>query len=122
MATWEAVVVIASQLPQVEESIWNRSAPSLKVAGRSFARVRSEAEGGLVLMCDRSEKEALLASGDPAFFTTSHYDGHASILVRLDLIDEDQLAELVVEAWRITAPARVRQKWECQDGPPGTTE
>lgn len=121
MATWEDVVAIASQLPRVERSTWNRSAPSLKVAGRSFARVRSEAEGGLVLMCDWSEKEALLASGGPAFFTTSHYDGHPSVLVRLDLVDADQLAELVVEAWRITAPVRVRQKWEQQDGHPRTT-
>lgn len=67
-------------------------------------------------------KEALLASGDPAFFTTSHYDGHASILVRLNLVDEGQLAELVVEAWRITAPVRLRQTWERQDGRPETPE
>lgn len=73
-------------------------------------------------MCDRNEKEALLASGDPAFFTTSHYYGHSSILVRLDLVDADQLAQLVVEAWRITAPVRVRQKWEQQNGHPRTVE
>jgi hypothetical protein len=65
VATWEDVVAVASKLPRVEESTWNRSAPSLKVAGRSFAGVRSEAEGGLVLMCDLTEKEALLATGDP---------------------------------------------------------
>lgn len=122
MATWEDVVAIASQLPQVQESTWNRTAPSRKVVGRSFARVRSEAEGGLVLMCDRSEKDALLACGDPAFFTTSHYDGHGSILVRLDLVDAEELAELVVEAWRITAPVRIRQKWERQTRHPGTSD
>lgn len=112
MATWEDVVAVASKLPRVEESTWNRSAPSLKVAGRSFARVRSEAEGGLVLMCDLTEKVALLATGDPAFFTTSHYDDHPSVLVHLDLVDENQLAELVVEAWRITAPVHVRREWD----------
>lgn len=103
---------IASKLPWVEESTWNRSAPSLKVAGRSFARLRTEAEGALVLTCDLSEKEALLATGDPAFFTTAHYDNHASVLVHLDLVDQEQLAELVVEAWRITAPVRVRREWD----------
>ncbi len=121
MATWEDVVAIASHLPQVQESTWNRRAPSLEVAGRSFARVRSEAEGGLVLMCELIEKEALLASGNRAFFTTDHYHGHGSILIRLDLVDDDELAELVVEAWRITAPVRVRQKWDQQFGQPGTT-
>ena len=63
-------------------------------------------------MCDLTEKEALLATGDPAFFTTSHYDDHASVLVHLDLVDENQLAELVVEAWRITAPVHVRREWD----------
>lgn len=72
MATWEDVIAIASKLPWVEESTLDRSAPSLKVAGRSFARLRTEAEGALVLMCGLSEKEALLATGDPAFFTTAH--------------------------------------------------
>lgn len=122
VATWEDVVAIASRLPHVEESTWNGRAPSLKVAARSFARVRSEAEGGVVLMCDLAEKEALLASGNPAFFTTDHYDGHGSILVRLGLVDDDELAELVVDAWRITAPVRVRQRWEEQYGPPRTPE
>lgn len=116
------MVAIASQLPQVEESTWNRTAPALKVAGRSFARVRSEAEGGLVLMYDRSEKDALLASGDPAFFTTSHYEGHGSILVRLDLVDAKELAELIAEAWRIAAPVRIRQQWERQTRHPGTSD
>lgn len=36
------------------------------MAGKGFARLRSEAEGGLVLMCGLDEKEALLAGGDPA--------------------------------------------------------
>jgi hypothetical protein len=66
-----------------------------------------EAEGGLMLVCDLDEKEALLASGDPAFFTTPHYDGHGSILVDLTRIEPAQLAELVEEAWRHKAPARL---------------
>jgi hypothetical protein len=28
-------------------------------------------------MCQLDKKEALLASGDPAFYTTPHYDGSA---------------------------------------------
>lgn len=107
MTTWDEVVAMAMALPQVEESTWFRT-PSLKVAGKGFARLRTEAEGGLVLMCDLGEKEALLASGDPAFYTTSHYDGYGAILVDLGRIDSDQLIELVREAWRLKATARVR--------------
>jgi hypothetical protein len=112
MPTWERVVAIASALPEVEESVWFRT-PSLKVAGKSFARLRSEAEGGLVLMCGLDEKAALLESGDPAFYTTPHYDGYGAILIDLDRVDEPQLRELIEEAWRIKAPARLRKAFDA---------
>lgn len=106
--TWEQVVALAGELPAVEEST-SYNTPALKVAGKLMARLRSEAEGALVVMCSLDEKAALLASGDDAYFTTPHYDGHGSILVDLERVDEQQLRELVEEAWRIKAPAKVRR-------------
>ena len=41
------------------------------------------------------------------FFTTPHYDGYPVVLVRLDVVSEQQLAELVEDAWRTQAPKRV---------------
>ncbi len=111
MPTWIDVVEMASELPQVEESTWFRT-PSLKVAGKGFARLRTEAEGGLVLMCDLDEKAALLASGDPAFYTTPHYDGYGAILVDLERVDVGQLRELIEESWRRKAPAKVRKAFD----------
>ncbi|MGW3964602.1 MmcQ/YjbR family DNA-binding protein [Amycolatopsis sp. NPDC005003] len=106
MTTWEDVVRLASELPEVEASTWYRT-PALKVAGKGFARLRTEAEGGLVVMCGLDEKAALLDSGDAAFFTTPHYDGHGSIIVDLERVDVDQLRELLEEAWRLKAPRRL---------------
>lgn len=60
-------------------------------------------------MCELDEKAALLASGDPAFTTTPPDDGSPAILVDLDAVDHDQLTEMVTEAWRIQAPARLRR-------------
>ena len=112
MASWDDVVAIARELPSVEESTSYRT-PSLKVAGKGFARLRTEAEGGLVLTCSLEEKEALLASGDPAYYTTPHYDGYGAILVNLDKVDPGQLRELIEEAWRIKAPARLRKAFDA---------
>ena len=106
--TWEDVLAIARGLPEVEEST-SYGTPALKVGGKSFARLRSEAEGRLVLMCRLDEKEALLASGDPAFSTTPHYDGYGAILVDLAVVARDQLVELIEDAWRERAPARLRK-------------
>lgn len=107
MPNWDDVVRIGSGLAEVEESTWYRT-PALKVRGKGFVRLRTDDDGLLVVLCSLDEKEALLASGDAAFSTTPHYDGHGSVLVDLDRVDAAQLAELVEEAWRIRAPAALR--------------
>ncbi|HZG92944.1 MAG TPA: MmcQ/YjbR family DNA-binding protein [Pseudonocardia sp.] len=112
MPTWDDVVEIAGGLPEVGESTWFRS-PALKVRGKGFARLRTESDGLLVLMCRLDEKAALLASGDPAFTTTPHYDGYGAILVDLERIDRERLIELVEDAWREKAPARLRSAFDA---------
>lgn len=103
---WDDVVGIARALPEVEEST-SYGTPALKVRRKLFVRLRED--GSVVIMCPLEEKEALLASGDPAFFTTPHYDGYGSILVDLDAVDPDELTELVQDAWRHRAPASIRR-------------
>jgi hypothetical protein len=57
-----------------------------------------------IRVADQQEKEALLASGPPPFFTEPHYHGFPAILVRLPLIDSAQLEDLIVDAWHCQAP------------------
>lgn len=110
--TWSDVVALARRLPDVEESTWYRT-PALKVADRGFARLHTEDEGELVLMCSPEGKEALLASGDPALHTSPHYDGYGAILVDLGCIDRQRLAELLEESWRLKAPAWLSREWDA---------
>ena len=112
MPTWDDVVRIATALPEVVETT-SYGTPSLKVRRKGFARLRTEAEGGLMVRCPMEEKEALLASGDPAFYTTPHYDGYGSILVDLDAIDEQRLSELIEDAWRGRAPVTLIRKFDA---------
>ena len=109
MATEEDVRGIALALPEVTEEQWYRT-PGYKVAGKGFLRLRTEAEGGLVVFVpDLGEKEALLAADPEAYYTTAHYDGYPAVLVNLAAVDLDELRELVTESWRIKAPARLRK-------------
>ncbi len=41
------------------------------------------------------------------FFSTPHYDGYPYVLVRLDVVDPTELAELLEDAWRLRAPKRL---------------
>jgi hypothetical protein len=114
MATEGDVRAIALSLPGTTEEQWYQT-PGWKVAGKGFLRLRTEAEGGLVVfVSDLGEKEALLSSGSDAFFTTPHYDGYPAVLVALDKIDHDELRELITDSWRIKAPQKLRRQFEGQ--------
>ena len=113
MATEDDVRTLALALPDVTEDQWYRT-PAYKVAGRGFLRLRTEAEGGLVVfVADEGEKQALLAADPKAYFTTPHYDGYAVVLVDLAAVDPAELAELVTESWRLKAPVRLRKAFDA---------
>ncbi|MGI9085170.1 MAG: MmcQ/YjbR family DNA-binding protein [Aeromicrobium sp.] len=98
--TWDEILAFALTLPDTVEST-SYGTPAAKVRGRLFLRSRPE-DDAVVVLCTPWEKEALLQSGDPAMFTTPHYDGHPYILLKLSEAALDaEIEELLTEAWRI---------------------
>ncbi len=66
-----------------------------------------------------AEKTALVQDPRSPFFTTPHFDGHLSVLVReseLHRIKRDELAELIQDAWLSRASARRGAAWLAQRG------
>jgi hypothetical protein len=112
MPTWQDVTKIALRLPKTEVTTWYGT-PGVKVAGKGFLRLRTESEGGLVVMCHIDKKNALLRSGDPAFYTTPHYDGYPAILVNLKKIKRAELAHLITEAWRRKATPKLLKEFDA---------
>jgi hypothetical protein len=123
-ATWEDVSRIALALPEAGERIsrelrqW-RVSDKLFVWERPLRRKEIEALGAGApdgpILGARVEhlgaKEALLADDPSVFFTTPHFDGHPSILVRLHRIALPELDEVIVEAWLCRAPKRLAQEY-----------
>jgi hypothetical protein len=54
---------------------------------------------------DEAEKQALLLGEPDTFFTTPAYDGLPLVMLWLARVSVDRLKELVVDAWRMRAPA-----------------
>jgi hypothetical protein len=104
--TWSDVVELGLRLPEVEESTWFGT-PSLKVRGKSFCRLRTDPDALVMRVLDLADAEALLKGQPDVFFTTPHYDGWPFVLVRLDAVSPEQLAELIEDGWRLRAPNRV---------------
>jgi len=110
MATPKDVERIALSLPETTAKTMYGT-PAYYVKNKAFLRIRSEAEGGLVVWVeDLGEKEALLLSDPKKFYTTPHYDGHPTVLVNLKAVGVKELRELISDAWRIRAPKRVLQQ------------
>jgi hypothetical protein len=113
MPTWKDVTTIGLALPKTEVSTWYGT-PGMKVAGKGFLRLRTEAEGGLVVLCDPARKALLLRSGNPAFYTTPHYDGYPSILVNLTKVKRTELIDLITESWRRKAPLKLLKEFDAR--------
>jgi hypothetical protein len=111
MLTWKDVTAIGLALPKTEVSTWYRT-PAMKVAGRGFLRLRTEAEGGLVVLCDPDKKALLLRSGEAAYYTTPHYDGYPAVIVNLKKVKRAMLIELITESWRRKAPLKLLKEFD----------
>ena len=61
-----------------------------------------------------SDKLAMVQDPESPFFTTSHFDGHLSVLVRASRIGEltrAELAEVIEDAWLSRASPTRRAAW-----------
>jgi hypothetical protein len=121
MASWDDVRRIALALPEAAESASSGGQAMWRVRGKLFTWERPLRDSELEalgkkapigpILAARVEhlhaKEAILADDPRVYFTTPHFDGHPSVLVRLEKVDLNELEELIVEAWLARAPKRV---------------
>lgn len=104
--------------------------PVYQVGGKSFIFFRNprpdavdpntgERYGDVIVFWVESDadKRALVEDAATPFFTTPHFDGHRSVLVRASRLGEltrDEVTELVQDAWLSRASARRRTTWLAQ--------
>jgi len=67
-----------------------------------------------------ADKQALVQDDASPFFTTAHFDGHPSVLLRASRIGElvrKDVEELVQDAWLSRASARRAAAWLSEHSP-----
>lgn len=126
MATWDDVRRLALSLPDTSETSahGHSGEAAWKVRDRTFAWVRPlrgsdlaalaalgvQAPQGEILAArveHEGAKLALVESEPEVYFTIPHFNGYPAVLVRLEAIEPDALAELLVDAWLSRAPKRL---------------
>jgi hypothetical protein len=103
--TFEQVRSLALALPKVADAT-SYGTPAFKVAGKLIARLHQDGES-LVVKIDPGERAMRMKVDPETFYITDHYLNYPWILVRIASVDPDDLRELLEDAWRLTAPARL---------------
>jgi hypothetical protein len=129
MATWEDVERIALALPETSEGV-SRENRHWRVKDKSFVWERPLRKTDLAALGDAAPdgpilgarvehegaKRALIETSPEIYFTTPHFDGYPAILARLEVIDVEELAELITEAWLNRAPKRLADAFLAGSG------
>jgi len=125
MADDEDVRRLALGLPHVEEI--DSDGFDFRVGGRGFVWSYPERRLGeprvirtdvaVLYVGDEAEKQALLLGEPRLFFTAPGYDGWPLVMLRLEQVGVERLAELITDAWRMRAPADVAGQFDAADSP-----
>jgi hypothetical protein len=123
----EDVHDLAMSLPHVTVARGPRGNPIYQVGGKSFVFFRTprpdatDPQTGerypdviVFWVPSESDKQALVQDQASPFFTTPHFDGHPSVLVRASRIGEltlQELTEVVQDAWLSQASPTRAAAW-----------
>jgi hypothetical protein len=131
MATWDDVDRLALAMPEAKQEptrglrawrvkkklfVWERPLRQKEVEELDSAAPEGPILGAKV--DDLFAKEALIASEPELYFTTPHFDGYPSVLVRLEAISLLDLEELIAGAWLAAAPKRLAESIQGQSSDP----
>jgi hypothetical protein len=121
------VHALARAMPHVTCLDGSKGKPVYQVGGKSFVFFRNarpdaanpvtgERYDDVIVFWVESEadKHSLVDDPDSPFFTTEHFNGHDSVLIRagdLEAITYDELKEVVQDAWLSRASSRRAKEW-----------
>jgi hypothetical protein len=101
---------VALALPGVEEGV-SYGTPSFRVRGKFLARLREDGES-LAVKCGFDERDLRIQADPETFFTTDHYRGYPTVLVRLAHVTTVDLRAVLEQAWRVNAPKRLVKEYD----------
>jgi hypothetical protein len=118
MASLDDVATLIAAFPDVTEGL-RHGHRTWFVHGKAFAWERPFSKADLkrfgdqpvppgpilaLRTVDLEDKEAVLAEGRKGFFTISHFDGFAAVLVQLNVVTKRPLRAAIEDAWLACAP------------------
>jgi hypothetical protein len=129
----EDVHELAMVMPHVTVEAGTADNPVYQVGGKSFIFFRNPRPDAVdpatgerypdvivFWVASEDDKQALVQDEASPFFTTAHFKGHPSVLLRASRIGElarEELAEVIQDAWLSRASARRAATWLSEHPP-----
>jgi hypothetical protein len=115
--TFDDVRRIAMGLPEAEEILTWETDVTFRVRTKIFA-IGGDGADRVSIKATPLSQEALI-DRDPETFRSAPYVGRFGwVTVQLDRVDDETLSELLVDAWRLTAPKRLAATLPAEAGRP----
>lgn len=109
MSTVDDLRELALALPESSERrTWGM--PTFRVRDKIFASIHPQHGAGVKI--SREERGELAAAEPAKFYWTAHDEKFSMMRLHLAVIARDELAELVTDAWRFTAPKSLVDRFE----------
>ncbi|HWI22999.1 MAG TPA: MmcQ/YjbR family DNA-binding protein [Baekduia sp.] len=97
---------LALSLPEAYEELTWGDHPTFRVRKKIFA-ILSADEKSVRLKADMATQKALIATDSDTYFVPSHVGRHGWIGAQIADVPQDELIELLAEAWRLAAPKKL---------------
>ncbi len=102
---------LALSFPEaVEKETWGH--PTFRVREKMFMAMSSDGTSASV-KATRDAQAALVGSEPETFSVPAYVGQHGWVGIALERVDDEELAELVEDAWRLTAPKRVVRAFDA---------
>jgi len=108
----ETVRRVAREFPGVEEGTCFGT-PAWRLKGKFLARMKEDGET-LVVKCGDAERDFRMQADPGTFFSTDHYRGYPTVLIRLARVSRSDLHDVLEEAWRRSAPKRLLATYQAR--------
>lgn len=112
MVTVAAISQLARSLPRTEEAVV-RDRLKYRVRGLVYVAL-SQDETDMGFAYPKHERDALIASDPAKFHRPAPSDERYNwVRVWLEQLDDEEMRELVVDAWRMVVPKRLAAEWSA---------
>ena len=114
MITADELRQVVQSLPEAEErETWGH--PTFRVRDKMFATMSDDGRQATV-KATKEEQAALITAAPETFGFPAYVGRHGWVSIQLATVDPAELRELVVEAWRQSAPKRLVTAYDSESG------